>query len=219
MGRSDLTFPAQLLRVTAEGFYLFVPCEGAQKLLKSAFHFFALLSDGRTITVAQRKAICATENDIARWACYWPNEMHVVMRYDYYANTGAEAFSIANCSVTCASEYLHYLIEFCLYHGVPVRGGLLSRCEDIQRYVYLCCNQKKCCLTGQPADLHHVDAVGMGRDRTEILHLGMRVLPLTREKHEEMHNIGVRTFLEKYHLEPVWLDERLCRVHGLRWEV
>ena len=45
---------------------------------------------------------------------------------------------------------------------------------------------------------------------------GMRVLPLSHEKHMEAHTLGRDTFLKKYHLSPVTLDDRLCRRYGLK---
>lgn len=36
---------------------------------------------------------------------------------------------------------------------------------------------RKCAVCGRRAELHHVDRVGMGRDRREICHIGMQALP------------------------------------------
>ena len=75
---------------------------------------------------------------------------------------------------------------------------------------------KKCAVCGKHADLHHVDAVGMGNDRNEIHHLGRRVLPLCREHHIECHSIGSKFLMEKYHLEPVNADEKICKKYRLK---
>ena len=76
---------------------------------------------------------------------------------------------------------------------------------------------KKCCICGLPSDLHHVDAVGAGRDRTEIIHEGMEVLPLCREHHTEYHNTGKTGFMEKYRMrEGIKLDKNLCKLYGLK---
>lgn len=44
---------------------------------------------------------------------------------------------------------------------------------------------------------------------------GMRILPLCRTHHMECHRIGKKDFLDKYLLEPVKADERICGVYGL----
>ena len=67
------------------------------------------------------------------------------------------------------------------------------------------------------AELHHVDRVGMGRDRTDILHEGMEALPLCREHHAEAHTMPDAEFFEKYHLDGgVVLDKTLCRIYKLK---
>ena len=85
------------------------------------------------------------------------------------------------------------------------------------KYVYACLVSKKCCICGKPCDLHHVDHVGAGRDREEIIHEGMEVLPLCREHHSEVHVIGWLTFQKKHHLtRGVLLDKHLCKLYRLK---
>ena len=88
--------------------------------------------------------------------------------------------------------------------------------EDIPRYVWACLMNRRCAVCGRHADLHHVDVVGMGRDRKEICHIGMRALPLCREHHTEIHSIGQEDFLRRYFLEPVKIDERIADVYRLK---
>ena len=64
--------------------------------------------------------------------------------------------------------------------------------------------------------LHHVDAVGMGRNRKDIIHLGMRVMPLRSDLHYEAHTIGQNSFEEKYKVFGIKLDEDLCRIWKVR---
>ncbi len=75
---------------------------------------------------------------------------------------------------------------------------------------------KKCAVCGRKAELHHVDRVGMGRDRREICHIGMQALPLCREHHQEAHQHGDKALLEKYHLATVAIDERIAKANGLK---
>ena len=61
------------------------------------------------------------------------------------------------------------------------------------------------------------DSVGAGRDREEIIHEGMEVLPLCREHHSEVHAIGWLTFQKKHHLtRGVLLDKHLCKLYRLK---
>jgi hypothetical protein len=75
---------------------------------------------------------------------------------------------------------------------------------------------KKCAVCGKKTELHHVDHVGMGYNRNEICHIGMRCLPLCREHHMEAHSIGQTAFDAKYHLEPIAIDEKIAQKYRLR---
>jgi hypothetical protein len=55
----------------------------------------------------------------------------------------------------------------------------------------------------------------MGADRNEVHHLGRECLPLCREHHMICHN-DEKVFMDKYHLEPVKIDEKICRVYRLK---
>ena len=84
-------------------------------------------------------------------------------------------------------------------------------------YLYHCLLAKKCCITGRPAQLHHIDRVGAGRDRTDIVHEGMEVLPLSPEMHQLAHTMPDSEFFERYHLPGgITLDKTLCKVWHLK---
>jgi len=174
------------------------------------------LTDGRKISPDQRAKIYATFRDIADYTGYLPDQVKALSKYDFIAKTGCNYFSLRDCDMTTAYEFTLYLIDFCLSNDIPVYGSLLDRTPDISMYIYICLLHKKCCITGKKAELHHVDTVGMGRNRNKIIHLGMRVLPLCREKHMEYHNIGGETFCKKYHVFGIKLDKKLCEVWNLK---
>ena len=55
------------------------------------------------------------------------------------------------------------------------------------------------------------------RDRDEIIHEGMPVLPLCREHHQEAHAAPLKEFLGKYHLNGgVPADRTICRIYKLK---
>lgn len=174
------------------------------------------LDDGRTISADQRKKIYATLRDISNYTGHMPDEIKALTKYDFIAKTGCEYFSLSDCSVTRANEFLEYLIEFCLENDVPTTDNLIDRSPDISRYLYACLVHKQCCICGGKPDLHHAeDRVGSGRSRKEITHTGMRAQPLCRKHHTECHAIGQKTFNEKYHVFGIKLDKDLCRI----WKV
>ena len=126
-------------------------------------------------------------------------------------------FSLSNAPMSLVCAFLRYLVRFILDWDIPCRFPLLNFVDDIQDYIYSCLVNKKCAVCGKPADLHHVDHVGMGRDREEIIHEGMEAMPLCRVHHTECHDIGQQSFNDKYHFgKGIELDKTLCRIYGVK---
>ena len=175
--------------------------------------------DKRRISAKQRRKAYVLIAYIAAWWGYTPTEaMKEMLKLMFVgeAETLRRTFSLSDCDMTTARLFITYLIDFCLLHGVDVGEPLYQLSEDIPRYVWACLMNKRCAVCGRKAELHHVDAVGMGRNRKEICHIGMRALPLCREHHTEIHAVGQEDFLRRYFLEPVKIDERLADVYRLK---
>ncbi|MCL2840298.1 MAG: putative HNHc nuclease [Defluviitaleaceae bacterium] len=60
------------------------------------------------------------------------------------------------------------------------------------------------------------DRVGMGRNRREIVHEGMRVMCLCRTHHDEAHIIGQQTFNARHHVYGIVATKEICAVYKLR---
>lgn len=174
------------------------------------------LNDGRTISIDQRKKIYATFNDIAYYSGHVPDEIKDLLKYEFIAKTGCDYFSLSNVDVTTAKDFLQFLIEFCIENDIPTKDNLLERSPDIAKYIYVCTLNKKCCITGGKAELHHEHAVGMGRNRKEIIHEGMYIIPLCREKHSECHIVGQVSFNNKYHIFGIKADKYICDIYKLK---
>lgn len=202
-----------------QGFSLVVPFEDTYLIDKRQITECAVrIDDGRNISAVQRKHIYATLNDIAKYTGYAPEEAKEIMKYEYISKTGVDYFSLSDCSMTTAKEFLEYLIEFCIEWGISTSDNLIERSPDIARYIYCCLINKTCCITGEKKriQLHHVDTVGMGRNRKDIIHSGMRVMPLRADLHSEAHTIGQKTFEKKYKVFGIKLDKELCRIWKVR---
>ena len=178
------------------------------------------LPDGRTISPEQRRKAYALMREIAEWMGDLPEYVKRLMKMEFMV-TRMQAlekhiFSLSDCDMTTAREFITYLIDFIIEHDVPTQTPLIELCEDIGRYVYACLMHKKCAVCGaNHVDLHHTQAVGAGRNRDEIFQIGMPVLPLCREHHMESHNIGQKSFMDKYHLKPIGLTVEIGKVYGL----
>lgn len=180
-----------------------------------------LLDDGRTITADQRKKARAIIADICNWAGYQikseSDNVHEILKAYFCADWGYDYFSLSNTDVTTARNYINFLIDFCLKNEVPCLDSLLNRTDDIDAYLYACLFHGKCAICGKKGELHHWDAIGMGRNRDEIIHEGMPALELCREHHVEVETVGKETFEERHHVYGIKLDKILCKRKGLKY--
>lgn len=181
-----------------------------------------IFNDGRRITAMQRKKIFALLAEISEFVHGDRENAEVeetkeMMKWEFILSRmesqERRLFSLSNVDETTAREFITYLIDFIIKNDIPTAVPLLENCEDIAKYIYACAANRKCCVCGKPADIHHCEGsrIGMGNDRNEVHHLGREVLPLCRVHHDEVHQHGEAGFIEKYHLQPVKLDEALCK--------
>lgn len=165
------------------------------------------LDEDREITGQQRKKIYATLNDIAIFTGYSPIEAKQIMKYEHIKRTGCDYFSLSDCSIDTAREFINTLVEFCLHNGVPVKEPMLSRTDDIDTYLYQCLKHRKCCICGRDGEIHHWDTVGMGNDRRTYDDRLNRKMCLCRVHHTIAHQKGVADFQEKYHVYGIIYNE------------
>lgn len=183
------------------------------------------LHDGRKHSRDQHGKVFALIGEIAMWAGYKASETSEVnadmkrdfllKRFDELSAAAIKSFSMSDGDVTTVSMYISHLIDFILEHNIPTKRPITEMCEDIQQAVYSAMMHKRCIVCGKRADLHHVDRVGMGGDRHDMCHIGMRALPLCREHHNEAHLHGDAALMDKYHLETVVIDERIAKKYRL----
>lgn len=154
--------------------------------------------DGRHISAEQRKKAYATIRDIADYTGYLPEEMKEKLKYQHIIRTGDAYFSLSNCSMDTAREFINTILEFALEWGVPLSEGGIERTDDIGRYLYYCIKYKKCAICGKDGEVHHEDAIGMGNDRRVVDDSGYRKICLCRKHHTIAHQMGVVRFRKMY---------------------
>lgn len=125
-------------------------------------------------------------------------------------------FHLSRATVSEARAFINLLVETIIEYGIPTREPLYGLSDDLERYTWACLMHKKCAVCGKAADLHHVDHVGMGFNRNEISHIGMRCLPLCREHHMEAHSKGQIVFDAKYHLTAIPITKEIAKVYRLK---
>lgn len=156
------------------------------------------LEDGRHITAEQRKKAYATIKDISECTGYLPEEAKEYMKYYHMIQTGCKYFSLSDCCIETAKEFINTLIEFALKYGVILSDSAIERTDDINRYIFMCLKYKKCAICGRPGEIHHWDAIGMGNDRMKFDDSEYRKICLCRLHHTEVHQMGREKFSLKY---------------------
>lgn len=181
-----------------------------------------VLKDSRTITAEQRKKAYALLGEIADYMGEMPEYTKRLFKlkfiHDELKGIADDVFSLSNCDVTIAHDFIAYLIDFIIAHEIPTKVPLAELCEDVEKFVYACAMKKICCVCGKKAELHHYDAIGSRYDRDKPVHEGLRALPLCREHHIRAHEISKETFLEEYHLQPITIDKSICKKWRLPYE-
>lgn len=189
-----------------------------------------LWQDGRIISPNQRRKAWALIGEIAAFGGYIGTgdkeqlnqdlkRKFLIDRVDDLTAEAIQRFSLADVDMTTARMYITFLVDFCIEHGVPTKQPLWEMADDIEAYVYHCSVNQVCAVCRRHAGIHHVDAVGMGRARDDICHIGMLHLPLCwgpGGHHQEAHQMGDGRFLQKYHLNPIPIDECIAKIYKLK---
>lgn len=181
-----------------------------------------ILPDGRRITPEQRRKCYALLGEITEYVdgvrtTEGVEEQKGLLKMEFMLKrmeaTERRMFSLADCDMSTAREFITFLIDFIIANDIPTRVPLIEQCEDISRYMYACTANRKCAVCGKPADIHHCEGsrIGAGVDRDKVHQLGREVLPLCRVHHTECHTVPESEFIAKYHLQKVKLDEALCK--------
>lgn len=177
--------------------------------------------DSRPLSDKQRKACYALLGAIADYAGMSKDRTKELMKLKFLSENmedmSERIFSLSNAPMSLVCAFQRFLVQFILEWDIPTDFSLLDMADDVGDYIYGCLVNKKCVICGRPADLHHIERVGMGRNRDEIIHEGMEVLPLCREHHTEAHTMPDKDFFERYHLPGgIVADKTICRIYGLK---
>jgi len=183
-------------------------------------HMALRIIDGRYISSKQRGKIFGITRDIARHYGYFEpfewSEVRGALREEFCEKMELPHFSLSNCEKAVARDFISYLIDFCMRYNVEVTRHLRRYSDDFGKFLYSSLEHRKCARCGKPAQVHHVEAIGMGRDRDETVHEGMPCIALCAIHHTEAHNTGWQTYAARHHLAGLELDRYLCEKLGLR---
>ena len=187
--------------------YLFERLVDANGDLFGEFRLF----DNRVITAPQRKFINALCRDIARYTGDTIDQVREHRKLEFIHDKGLPYFSTSelakSCSVSLASQFISYIVDFCLDNDIALAEAPSRYLDDIKPYLIKCLWIRKCVICGKDAEVHHVDAIGMGRNRKKVDHSKHNMMALCWKHHRELHNGGQETFMLRNHVVGVLMNE------------
>lgn len=198
------------------------PYDDVKSLIKREYKSCIIqLIDSRPLSDKQRKSCYAMIGAISEFTGMGKEPSKEWLKLKFIVEdlqcTSDRIFSLSNAPMSLVCAFQRFLVRFILDWDIPLSFSLLDMVDDIQDYIYSCLISKKCVICGKHAELHHIDRVGMGRDRKDILHEGLEAISLCRNHHEEAHSIPDSEFFGKYHINGgIILDKTLCKIWKLK---
>ncbi|ATU69516.1 hypothetical protein CT113_03835 [Levilactobacillus brevis] len=170
--------------------------------------------DGRHISADQRKKVFALLHEIDRWSGnYVMDVTEHQMKYMFLRQRGLyEEFSLSNCSLEMASRFIEFLLGFCFAYNVPIATKVVDSIREQYGWDMYCLRYHCCMICGAHADIAHVHAVGIGRNRQTISHIGNYVMALCRKHHQEQHSKGIVTFMQDNQLKGVKVTSEVAKM-------
>lgn len=169
------------------------------------------IADNRKISPEQRKKIFALINDLCSYTGDVPEYWESIFKYQVRETFGIDEFSLSDCSVTIGNYMILVILNFMFEEDIPFKTKTWDSLPSEFPKQMLCLKNKRCVLCGKPADIAHYHAVGAGRNRNKINHVGNYIMTLCRVHHGEQHQIGLRSFLLKYHIKPIKVTEDIAK--------
>lgn len=185
------------------------------------YYTYSEIADTRKARPQQRRLFFALLNDIADYYIV-PQDFLKTMFYGQYESyTFGKQISLSDTtesSVSDANKLLDLVIDFMFEWHVPFNEGYKLLPREQEYYLFQCCRHRVCMICGNRADIHHVDVIGAGLNRTHVDHTKRHVMALCRVHHSEIEQIGSAAFSAKYHVpvDGIKLDKETLKRIGLK---
>lgn len=175
-----------------------------------------IIDDNRTISAEQRRKIYALIYDLCMYTgddyrAYGCEQWKFYFKQEVMNIFNVKSFSLSNCSITVANYMILTILNFMFDENIPFRTKIWDSLPSEFPKQMLAIKRKRCVICGRPGELAHWDAVGSGRNRNKINHVGMQAMTLCRDHHQEQHNIGLHEFAVKYHIRPIKITAELAK--------
>lgn len=185
------------------------------------YYTYSELADTRKARPQQRRLFFALLSDIYTWSGMPTDFLKNLFYLQYESYTFGKQISLSDTtesSVSDANQLLGLVIDFMFEWHVPFKEGYKLLPREQEYYLFQCCRHRVCMICGNRADIHHVDVIGAGLNRTHVDHTKRRVMALCRIHHSEIEQIGSVAFSAKYHVpvDGIKLDKETLKRIGLK---
>lgn len=167
------------------------------------------------ISRQQQKLAYSLFGDISNHTGYSKDEVKSMCKQQFCLETSLPYFSLAYGCIerSLATEFIQFIIRFMDENSIPLQHDPRPAVDEgwwIQRSI----DTHTCavCGRGEPqvsVHVHHIDVLGMGRDRNKVGDQGRKVC-LCAEHHQELHASGEKSFAEKYHFGDVMIRKAVA---------
>lgn len=185
------------------------------------YYTYSELADTRKARPQQRRLFFALLSDIYTWSGMPTDFLKNLFYLQYESYTFGKQISLSDTtesSVSDANQLLDLVIDFMFEWHVPFKEGYKLLPSEQEYYLFQCCRHRVCMICGNRADIHHVDVIGSGLNRTHVDHTKRHVMALCRVHHSEIEQIGSVAFSAKYHVpvDGMKLDKETLKRIGLK---
>ena len=171
------------------------------------------------ISDEQRKLLFALWRDYETYTGVPIDAVEAWFKYQYMLHADLDrlpSVSRGRMSKHLATDFITYTLEYYLNNGIPFAQADWYKGADVARVCYAMLLKRVCFACGKEhADVAHVEAVGMGRNRKTIDHTKHHVMTQCRECHQEQHTSGIDTFMSRHHIVPIQLTDKEIEVLGI----
>ena len=184
------------------------------------YYTYSEIADTRKTRPQQRRLFFALLSDIYTWSGMPTGFLKNLFYLQYESYTFGKQISLSDTtesSVSDANQLLDLVIDFMFEWHVPFNEGYKLLPREQEYYLFQCCRHRVCMICGNRADIHHVDVIGAGLNRTHVDHTKRHVMALCRV-HSEIEQIGSVAFSAKYHVpvDGIKLDKETLKRIGLK---
>lgn len=183
------------------------------------------VDDGRSISGAQRGLLYALFADITRslegWkeSKYSKDDIKELLKAQFCAKYGLDYFSLSNVSMEIAGEFIEYVLDFAFMHQVQLKFKNFEAAKYVRDISHVCFRNRVCVCCGRlEAVVHHMETVGMGRNRNKVDHSKMLLIMVCAKHHAEVHTIGDDRFCQKHHVAGIFVPVETLKALNIKGE-